>query len=226
MPAPAHRAESGASAAAPPGRCAPGSAVPGMPSRSPATPPTAASTAPSVISCRSSRKRDAPSATRTAISRCRAAAPAQQQIRHVGARHQQHEPHRAEQQQHGHAVPAGRLLAQRLHAPGESAIRRWILLAQRRAQAAQSRRAPVPARRPGSAGRPLSGIAMLGPSRRVGCWTAASTSRSARRCRPPALRRSGTPPASRRSPCKTRHPASVPCPAHRRRRRTAAATKQ
>ncbi len=59
--------------------------------------PDAESNRLSVRSCRTSRRRPAPSAARIANSRCRAEARRQQQVRDVGARDQKHHAHGREQ---------------------------------------------------------------------------------------------------------------------------------
>ena len=58
----------------------------------------------------------------------------QLQIRHVGARHQQHEPHRTQQQQHAYPQLARHLLAQRTRIPFEAAIEVGVLARKRQSQ--------------------------------------------------------------------------------------------
>ena len=65
--------------------------------RMPAPPPTSASTRPSVSTCRTSRRRAAPIAIRTATLAPPRGSPRQHQVGDVGARDQQHAADRAEQ---------------------------------------------------------------------------------------------------------------------------------
>ena len=69
-----------------------------------ATPPANASNTLSTSSWRTMRPREAPIASRTAISRRRPAAPDEKQVRDVGAGDEQHQSHGAEQEEEGPAV--------------------------------------------------------------------------------------------------------------------------
>ena len=66
----------------------------------PQIPPATASSALSVSSCRTSRRRLAPSVRRTAVSRWRPGGARQQQVADIGARDQQHDPGDAELDAH------------------------------------------------------------------------------------------------------------------------------
>ena len=76
----------------------------------------------SVSSCRTSRCRLAPSAVRIATSFSLPADARQQQVRHVGARNQQHQRHRPEQHQQRPAHVSHHLLLQPHHVHAEGAV--------------------------------------------------------------------------------------------------------
>ena len=180
-----------------PGSSACSARTPQTASPSPSAPPASASTTLSVSSCRTSRRREAPSAARIATSRSRVATARQHQVGHVGAGDQQHQPDRA------HEERAARAGSRPRCAPAARPARRpsrccWPGMpapAAGRSSSAPPARAAGP--RPARAGRPPRGSRCARP-RVVSVVSGAQTSTSSGTDRPRAPAPTivyGTPPS-------------------------------